>query len=455
MKKIVIIGAGPCGVLLAHYLLRRSANYQVEIYDRRDDPRHVEFPTHRSHSINLGKRGLAALSAIEGLEPAIRAKGIMSGGRVLHFKNGKTVSMQKRSKRLSINRNALVIAMLSKLIEIYDESRLRLHFNCKYIRTDFTSQTITFQHVHHGCSTSTQFETTYDVLVGADGVNSAVREQLQLTPGFEMERVRLPWIYKTLTLRFGEQHNEIRVAPRNAHIWKLSLFSIFTAIPRPDNSFSCVIGFHKNHNPLLGLSTPHDVLTFFHQQIGSASQLITLSEAEAFFDKPFSTISAIRCNRYHQGDRVIILGDAAHAISPLIGQGCNSSLEDVAILDRLLDEYADDWAQVLPQFSRRRQPDAEALFQLSNYTVPISRRLWIELLLKTHAQSFLHHRFPKLVAPSLLDSISGTTLPYSAILNRYQGWIDRVKQSNEYVLSHDISAHQPLHQTRWSQGMLS
>lgn len=38
LAKIVIIGAGPAGLLLAHYLLRRG-KYQVEIYDRRPDPR--------------------------------------------------------------------------------------------------------------------------------------------------------------------------------------------------------------------------------------------------------------------------------------------------------------------------------------------------------------------------------------------------------------------------------
>ena len=41
MQKVVIIGAGPSGLLLAHYLLQRQ-KYRVEIYERRPDPRLVD-----------------------------------------------------------------------------------------------------------------------------------------------------------------------------------------------------------------------------------------------------------------------------------------------------------------------------------------------------------------------------------------------------------------------------
>lgn len=36
-KKVVIVGAGPVGLLLAHYLLRRDS-YDIDIYERRSDP---------------------------------------------------------------------------------------------------------------------------------------------------------------------------------------------------------------------------------------------------------------------------------------------------------------------------------------------------------------------------------------------------------------------------------
>lgn len=43
VKKVVIVGAGPCGVLMAHSLLRRSDRYQIDLYDAKSDPRSIEF----------------------------------------------------------------------------------------------------------------------------------------------------------------------------------------------------------------------------------------------------------------------------------------------------------------------------------------------------------------------------------------------------------------------------
>jgi hypothetical protein len=35
-------------------------------------------------------------------------------------------------------------------------------------------------------------------------------------------------------------------------------------------------------------------------------------------------------------DRIALLGDAAHAITPFFGQGCNCGFEDVLVFNRLL-----------------------------------------------------------------------------------------------------------------------
>jgi kynurenine 3-monooxygenase len=80
------------------------------------------------------------------------------------------------------------------------------------------------------------------------------------------------------------------------------------------------------------------------------------SEAEAFLKRSSSRILTTRCSRYHHGDSVLIIGDAAHSVSASIGQCCNAALEDVAIVDKLLDEYADNWAEAIAQFIVRRWP---------------------------------------------------------------------------------------------------
>lgn len=88
VKKVAIVGAGPSGLLLAHYLLRRGDRYKIDIYDRRSDPRRVPFSTSRTFPISLNERGMSALRNIEGLEEAIEAISVKMTGTIFHQKNG-------------------------------------------------------------------------------------------------------------------------------------------------------------------------------------------------------------------------------------------------------------------------------------------------------------------------------------------------------------------------------
>jgi 2-polyprenyl-6-methoxyphenol hydroxylase-like FAD-dependent oxidoreductase len=63
---------------------------------------------------------------------------------------------------------------------------------------------------------------------------------------------------------------------------------------------------------------------------------------------------------------VLLVGDAAHATTPNMGQGAAMALEDVAVLCELL--AGAEWDDVIPAFVARREPRVR-------FVVDQSRRL--------------------------------------------------------------------------------
>jgi kynurenine 3-monooxygenase len=425
VEKVAIVGAGASGVLLAHYLLRRGSRYQVDLYDRLSDPRIMEFSNARTFPISLTERGMKALGQIEGLETAVRAIGLEMSGTIFHQPNGKTRVKSRKKPLVTLDRTNLVITLLDELTQKYDNSRLNLHFDRACTAVDFAAKTITFQTT---APTATDLTVDYDLLIGADGARSVVRSYFLNTELFEFEQKYVPTDYKSIILPRPDRSLDFNLESGKIHSWRSDDGTFVVLLHQPDGSMSGVILFPRHNQEVANLSTPVAVQHFFRERFPEVGQMMPTAEAEAFLARSPSRILTIRCNRYHHGDSVLIIGDAAHSVSPSIGQGCNAALEDVAILDELLDEYADDWAEAIAQFTHRRRADAHALVELGDYSFPSSSGLFIEFVLREQLAKTLHQLFPARFPPSLSELVFESSVPYSEILHSYQGWISKVKK---------------------------
>lgn len=68
---------------------------------------------------------------------------------------------------------------------------------------------------------------------------------------------------------------------------------------------------------------------------------------------PFATYRDVRMKRFHT-DRVVYIGDAAHAMSPQLGQGANLAIFDAAVLGDCL-AAAGDVSAALAEYTRKRR----------------------------------------------------------------------------------------------------
>jgi 2-polyprenyl-6-methoxyphenol hydroxylase-like FAD-dependent oxidoreductase len=68
--------------------------------------------------------------------------------------------------------------------------------------------------------------------------------------------------------------------------------------------------------------------------------------------------------QFHFG-RVLLLGDAAHATTPNMGQGAGMAVEDAAMLGRCLQEIPHDWPAAFALFTTRRRPRTTRIVEQS------------------------------------------------------------------------------------------
>ena len=83
--KFVLVGSGLAGGLLAAYLGRRG--YDVDLYERRADPREGNIVGGRSINLAISTRGIHALERIGIADEALR-HAIPMRGRMIHDKSG-------------------------------------------------------------------------------------------------------------------------------------------------------------------------------------------------------------------------------------------------------------------------------------------------------------------------------------------------------------------------------
>jgi 2-polyprenyl-6-methoxyphenol hydroxylase-like FAD-dependent oxidoreductase len=91
----------------------------------------------------------------------------------------------------------------------------------------------------------------------------------------------------------------------------------------------------------------------------------------SFDDLLVNDVRVVTCQRYVDGS-LVLLGDAAHAMEPTVGQGANSALVDAAVLVREL-ERASTTADALTAYDLARRPAVTRVQRVATTLARLSR----------------------------------------------------------------------------------
>jgi len=167
-KKIIIVGAGLCGSLLALRMAQRG--YSVTLYEKRDDMRQGYEDAGRSINLALSSRGLMALDRV-GLRDTVLETCIPMKGRMIHPLNGESFysAYSGRSEDYinSVSRAGLNILLLNEAEAL---ANVTIIFDSKVTSVDIQNATVSI----HNRVTDEMTEDSGDIVIGTDGAGSAV-----------------------------------------------------------------------------------------------------------------------------------------------------------------------------------------------------------------------------------------------------------------------------------------
>jgi kynurenine 3-monooxygenase len=418
-SKFALIGSGLAGGLLAAFLGRRGD--EIELYERRSDPRAGNTVGGRSINLALSTRGIHALAQL-GLADAVLEHAIPMRGRMIHDRSGGLhFSPYDRDPAKCINsigRGALNTVVI-EAAQRYPNVQVKFNHRCVDVDLDLPGAEIV------NLETNESSSVRAGAILGVDGAFSAVRRAMQRIDRFEYSQSYLAHGYKELTIP-PTADGGWRMEKHALHIWPRKSFMMI-ALPNPDGSFTCTL-FWEFEGPR-SFSTVHsndEVRRFFGEEFPDAVPLMP-ALLDDFRENPTGSLVTVRCAPWYYHDKVALVGDAAHAVVPFYGQGMNAAFEDCVVLDECLTEFPDDRGRAFAEYFVRRKANADALADLAVQN-------FIEMRDKTASRVF---RAKKKLDHTLEGWLPGAYLPLYAMVTftriPYNPAAERARRQDRFV----------------------
>ena len=406
-KKALVVGAGLVGALWAVFLAKRG--YNVSVYEQRGDMRQAGYSGGRSINLAMSDRGWKAVEKA-GIKEKLASVAIPMYGRMMHPVSGELVFQpygKENQAIYSVSRGGLNLELLNIAASF---PNVELHFDQKCRRFEPSEGAVWFEGPDRQVK-----KVEAPIIFGVDGAFSAIRNSLQRLPRFNYSQSYLDYGYKELSIPPNEDGSH-RLEKNALHIWPRGQFMLI-GLPNIDGSFTCTLflPFEGSQAAFDHLNSDEAVLAFFQQYFPDAIPLMP-TLLDDFRRNPAAALVTVRCNPWHYQDKVLLLGDAAHAIVPFFGQGMNAGFEDCTILDALIDTFEGDWERINSTFSNSRISDGNAIAELALRNFIEMRDLVADpkFLLRQKIAARLHEKHSSFLPTYSMVTFSN--IPYSQAL---------------------------------------
>ncbi len=336
-KKAIIIGGGIGGVTAAIAL--KQAGLDVTVYEQAEELREV------GSGLPLWTNALRTLHVI-GLTNELEKLGVqVTSVRVSTWK-GDTLTDTKNDKYLKKLGTITIVVhraeLLTLLLKTLGEENVQLGMTCVDFTQDAVGVTAKF---------ANGWEVRGDILIGADGIHSVTRSHL-----FGLIKPK----YVGYTCWRGLAHT-----PRTGlETWAWGKGCQFGITPMSQER---AYWFAQKYAPEGEEDKPggrkNEILEMFHDWHDPIPSVI---EATAESDILRNDIYELQHLHKWSHGRVTLLGDAAHAMTPNLGQGACQAIEDAIALANCLKETANIRA-TLKNYEKRRITRATRITRLAHY----------------------------------------------------------------------------------------
>lgn len=323
MHKVLIIGGGVAGPVTAMAL--RTAGMEAVVYEAYE--RSAEGV---GGWLTLAPNGLAALRAL-GLHTVVRDRGFDTPTIELSMSNGKVLgvypmgSLPDGTVTQSMSRSSLYGALRDEAVR----RGVRVEHGKRLVSAEDTGTGV---RVRFDDGT----EAEGDLLIGADGLRSVVRQAIDpdapraryvplLNTGGYARGVTVDAEPGTMHMIIGKRCFLGYVVHPDGTVW-------WFANPPQANELS--------RDELAAITSEQWRAQLIKLFEGEDTPAVRLIEHTPEIFAGWNTYDFPSVPRWHN-DRMIIIGDAAHAMSPAAGQGASQAIEDAVVLAKCLRDLPD------------------------------------------------------------------------------------------------------------------